>query len=737
MSQTVLISRRVFLKLSATAGAGLMAGISLLPSCTKDSKSPVKALHQVDPGLWVRIDSDNTVTVIISKAEMGQGILTSMAMLVAEELEADWSRLRTEWAPADRAYANPMFGIQVTSASTSMRTLWDPLRRAGAMLREMLIGAASEVWDVSKKTCRAENSFVVHTPSGRRLSYGMLAARATKRPFPQEVQLKDISDFKIIGRRMPGLDAYSKITGTATFGFDVSIPGMLVAAVSRCPVFGGIPDRFDASESLGIKGVRDVVEISNGIAIVADNYWAAVLGRDALDVTWDRGPNKNLDSVTITAMLENMLDCQGVPVFKRGDATSPPADAGRKIESIYQLPYLAHAPMEPLSCTARVDEKSCDLWVPTQNQTGAQQAAKLITGLPRSAIRVHTTFLGCGLGRGQFADHVTESVEISKAIGKPVKVMWTREDDIQHDHYRPATMHRLSASLNAEGWPVFWFHRIAGISDFFNVCLTAGADKFPYAIENVEIECVHKTRGKMRNLPRYIQNRLKGRHTYDGMWNSVKTPIPYVPTGPWRSIGHSHNAFVIESFVDELAAKAGIDPYLYRRNLLKNAPRELAVLDLAASKFGWGKPLKKGRYAGIAEHQACGSSVAQVAEISTDGKGMVRIHRVVCAIDCGTVINPDTVEAQMEGCIVFGLTAALKGEITISKGCVEQSNFHDYELLKMSEMPRIEVYIVPSREAPGGVGEVGVPTIAPAVTNALFSATGKRIRRLPVRLRAA
>ena len=732
MSRTVLISRRVFLKLSATAGAGLLAGISILPSCTGDSKSRVRASSSVDPRLWVRIDSDSNVTVMISKSEMGQGIVTSMAMLVIEELEGDWSKLRTEWAPADLAYTNPLLGEQVTGASTSIQTLWEPLRKAGAMLREMLIETAAEEWSVGKEECRAEQAIVIHAPSGKQLSYGSLAARATKRPFPQDVKLKDINECQIIGRPIPGIDAKSKVTGTATFGFDVDVPGMLVGVVSRCPVFGGIPVRFDPSKSLAIKGVRHVVEISRGVAILADNFWAAKLGRDALVVTWDFGPNKDLDSMTITEMLQKMLNRRGAKVYARGNADLPAQEPDRKIESVYQLPYLAHAPMAPLSCTAWVREKTCEFWAPIQNQTQAQRVAALITGLPGSSVKVHTTFLGGAFGRGNFSDHVAEAVEISKAVGRPVKVLWSREDDIQHDYYRPATMHRLSAILNAQGWPVFWFHRIAGISDFLSVCLTAGADCLPYAIENVRVECVQKKRGKIRNLARYLRNLMEGRQTYDGMSNSKRTSIPYVPTGPWRSVGNHHSAFVIQSFIDELAVKAGIDPYLYQRHLLRNSPRDRAVLDLAASKFEWGKPLKKGRHVGIAQHKTHESRVAQVAEISITQDGRVRVHRVVCAIDCGIVVNPDTVAAQMEGGIVFGLTAALKAKITISKGRVQQSNFHDYPLLTMSEMPAIEVYIMPSGEAPTGVGEAGVPPIAPAVANAIFSATGQRVRTLPV-----
>lgn len=735
MSQA--ISRRVFLKVSAMTGAGLVASISLIQSCTKDSVTSPTASPQVDPALWVRIDSDNTVSVIIPKSEMGQGIVTSLAMLVVEELEADWSKVRTEWAPADLAYGHFSYnGMQSTVASMSIHDLWKPLRQAGAALREMLIESAARVWAVSRNECRPEKSHIVHGPSGRRLNYGELTRIAAKLPIPQDVRLKEVDEFQIIGRPIPGIDARSKITGTATFGFDVQVPGMFVAVVSRCPVFGGIPVRFDASESLAVKGVRHITKISQGVAVVADNFWAAKLGRDALKVTWDLGPNKNLDSATIGQMLKSMIDSEGITVYEHGNHIRSSKDIDRRVESVYSLPYLAHAPMEPLSCTTLLSKNSCEVWAHTQNLTKAQRVAASITGLPHSSIKIHNTFLGCGFGRASFSDHVAECVEISKKIGKPVKTLWTREDDIQHDQYHPATMHRLSADLDEKGWPETWFHRIAGISDFRDALLVAGADEFPYAIENAHVECVQKRRGKLRNLPRYLRNLIEGRQTYNGMWNSKRTSIPFVPTGNVRGVAHIHNAFVIQSFIDELAAKAGTDPYLYQRHLLRNSPRDRAVFDLAASKFEWGKPLEKGRYAGIAQHKSVGSCVAQAAEISISDKGGVKVHRVVCAIDCGIVVNPDTVKAQVEGGIVFGLTSALKGKITISEGSVDQSNFHDYPLLAMSEMPHIEVHIMPNRESPTGVGHLAVPPIAPAVANAVFSATGKRIRRLPIDIQA-
>ncbi|MCK4784203.1 MAG: xanthine dehydrogenase family protein molybdopterin-binding subunit, partial [Desulfobacteraceae bacterium] len=726
------ISRRSFIKLSAAAGAGLILAVYLWPSSRNDRTAQIENTQPKDPSIWLKIDSDNVVTIIVSKSEIGQEINTAAAMLVVEELEADWSQVRTETAPVDPVYDNPMVSGQMTAMSTSIRTLWEPLREAGAIAREMLIQAAAEIWKVNKSTCIAKKGDVVHVPSGKRLSFGSLSSRAAMLPIPQRVQLKDPETFHIIGKRIRSLDAWARITGSATFGSDIKVPrGMLIAVVSRCPVFGGAVDKFDPAAALAVNGVQVVVEISRGVAVIAKGVWSAMRGRQALEVTWEQGTYGDLDTASISEMLAEMSKCKGETILDKGNAEQYLSDGKNRVEAIYEFPYLAHATMEPLNCTADVTDNSCELWVPTQNQTGVEDVAAYYTGLPRSCISVHTTLTGGAFGRGQFSDHVGEAIEISKSVGAPIKVVWSREDDIRHDYYRPASYHRICASLNHEGQPTAWFHRIAGITDFAMVCLVKGAESLPYDIENVRVELVRKGRDKVEVLRRYIRNRLKGHRTYDGFWNSKRASQLYVPTGPWRSVGNAHNAFVIETFIDELAAKAGKDPYLYRRDLLGKSPRGLGVIDMAAEKIGWHVSLKKERHAGIAYYESFGSYVAMTAEVSLTDAGTVKLHRIVCIIDCGMVVNPDTIEAQIEGGVVFGLTAALKGKITISNGRVEQSNFHDYKLLRIDETPQIDVYVMPSKEPPGGIGELAVPPIAPTVANAFYSATGKRIRKLP------
>ena len=733
MDKHIQISRRSFIRLVAAGGACLAVGVYLWPNRKNSNKSPHNIMSAIDPFMWVKINSDDTVIVTVSRSEMGQGILTSTAMLVAEEMEADWSKVRTEWAPIDPAYINPVTGKQNTSLSLGIRTLWKPLRQVGAITREMLIQAAAETWKVDRDMCRAEEGAVIHINSGKRLSYGSLAAKASRLPIPGNVKLKDSRSFRLIGKPIHGLDSKIKIDGSAPFCSDIHVPGMSVAMVERCPVFGGKVLSFDASASLKIKGVQNVLEISSGVAVVADDFFSAKLGREALDVTWDKGPSEKLDSATIFKILEKLANSRGTPFFEKGNARRILAKSEKRIESVYQAPYLAHAAMEPLCCIARVRKDSCDIWVPTQNQSGVQRVAALITGLPMSSIKIHSVFLGGSFGRTGFSDHVAEAVEISKALSRPIKVIWLREDDIQHDFYRPATYNRMYACLNGQGWPIAWFHRIAGITDFMPELLISGRTNLSYAIENILVEYVHKRPGKILDLARSLGYLLKGRRTYKWMPNYMRTSYPYVPTGNWRSVANSQNGFIIESFMDELAIAADKDPYIYRRHLLRNCPRGKAVLDLAASKAGWGTEMKNGHYIGIAYYEVYDSYLAQIAEVSVESNHQVKVHRIVCAIDCGMVVNPDTVKAQLEGGIVFGLTAALKGKITISGGQVDQSNFHDYELLRMDEIPQIDIYIMPSTEDPGGVGEAGVPPIAAALANAVYSATGKRFRELPLR----
>ena len=702
--------RRAFLKASAVAGGGLLIGFHL-PLANRAGEAQA-ATNEFIPNAWIRIDANGTVTLRVASSEMGQGVYTAIPMLLAEELECDWARIQVEMAPADKAYTNPLIGMQLTGGSTAVRAFWTPLRQAGAAARDLLIRAAAQTWKVQEDQCRAENGVVLHQTGNLKASYGVLAAKAATLPVPSEVFLKEPGEFKLIGKSTARLDTPLKVNGSAVFGMDVKLPGLLTAVVARCPVFGGKPKKFDATKAKSVPGVSQVLSVHSGIAVVADSFWAAQQGRDALAVEWDEGAHAKLDSAEIRKQLERALKKKGVKARNDGDTVKALKAAPKIIEAVYEAPYLAHACMEPMNCTALVKKGSCELWVPTQNQTGAQFVAAQITGLPSEKIKVNTTFLGGGFGRRSEQDFVAEAVQLAMATGAPVKLIWTREDDMHHDYYRPATLNRLSAALDKDGNPVAWRHEIAGGSIFSRV--------FPNSIKNgVDNTSVEGA----ANLPYAIPNL----QVTWAMENGV------VPVGFWRSVGSSQNAYITECFLDELAAAAGKDPYEYRRTLLANHPRHLGVLELAAQKAGWGTPLQSGRTRGIAVAESFGSYCAQVAEVSVE-RGQVRVQRVVCAIDCGLVVNPDTVVAQMESGIVYGLTAALKGEITVRNGRIEQGNFNDYPLLRFEEMPDIEVHIVKSAEHPGGVGEPGTPPIAPAVANAVFAATGKPVRKLPIRV---
>ncbi len=704
------VTRREFLQTASVAGAGLVIGFHL-PAGGRFAVAPADPFA---PNAWLRINPDDSVLVLVDRSEMGQGVATSLPMLVAEELEADWSKIRIEFAPADKAYTNPLFGLQGTGGSTSVRAAWTPLRKAGAAAREMLVSAGAQTWGVDPSQCRAEQGAVIHTPSKRRLSYGKLVAKAATLPVPQDPALKDPKDWKILGTRVRRLDTPSKVDGTAQFGIDVTVPGMLVAVVARCPAIGGKVASFDATKAKAVPGVRQVAQISSGVAVVADGYWPAKKGRDALEITWDEGPNAQLTSAGISQLLAQRADQPGaVARHDGGDPDAALAAAATKRDATYQLPFLAHATMEPINGAAhvRADGGGVDIWAPTQFQSGAQGLGAKIGGVPPEKVKVHTTYLGGGFGRRFELDFIQEALETSKAVGAPVKVIWSREDDTQHDQYRPVSVHRLRAGLDAGGRPVAWTHRIVAPSIMARV--------FPDFVKNgIDPEAVE---GGV-DMPYEIAN----------VHVDYLMPDTGIPVGFWRSVNNTFNAFVVESFVDELAHATRRDPYEYRRDLLSKAPRHLGVLNLAASKAGWGTPLPTGRSRGIAVWKSFETYVAEVAEISIDGEGAVHVHRVVCAVDCGPVVNPDTVEAQMQSAIVYGLTAALWGEITIDKGRVQQSNFHNYRMLRLAEMPQVEVHIVLSTDAQGGVGEPGTPPIAPAVCNAIFAGTGKRIRKLPI-----
>ena len=710
--ETINPERRRFLRAGAAAGGGLLIGFHLPLAGRMGEVDAAVAAKEFAPNAWIRIDADDTVTLRVGSSEMGQGVHTAIPMLLAEELDCDWARIKVEMAPADKAYTNPLIGQQLTGGSTTVRAFWTPLRQAGAAGRTLLVRAAAQNWKVKEDECRTENGVVTHPASKRSARYGELAAQAARLPKPGEVFLKEPGEFKLIGKPVPRRDTPLKVNGSAVFGIDVKMPGLLVALVARCPVFGGQLRKFDAAAARAVPGVLQVVAIHSGVAVVADGFWAAKRGREALVVTWEEGAHAKLSSAGIRQQLERALKKKGVTARTEGDVAKALKAAAKPIEAIYEAPYAAHACMEPMNCTALVKKDSCELWVPTQAQTGAQFVAMQITGLPADKVKVNTTFLGGGFGRRAEQDFVAEAVQLSVAMGAPVKLMWTREDDMRHDYYRPATLNRLSAALDKEGLPTAWRHEIAGPSIMARV--------FPGAIKNgIDNTSVEGA----ANLPYAIPNL----HVSWVMENGV------TPVGFWRSVGSSQNAYVTECFLDELARLAGKDPYEYRRALLVKHPRHLGVLELAAQKAGWGTPPPAGRTRGIAVAEAFGSYCAQVAEVSVEN-GQVRVHRVVCAIDCGQVVNPDTVVAQMESGIVYGLTAALKGEITIKNGRVEQGNFNDYPLLRLDEMPEIDVHIVKSAESPGGVGEPGTPPIAPAVANAVFAATGKPVRKLPIRI---
>lgn len=704
-------SRRRFLKGSALLGGGLLIGFSLPPALR--GAEAATAAAPFAPNAWIRVGTDGAVTIIVDKSEMGQGVLTSLPMIAAEELKVDWSGIAYQQAPADKAYFNPMFGSQGTGGSTSVRASWMPLRKAGAAAREMLVSAAAKRWGVPAASCVARDGKVVHQASGRSLGYGELAEAAASLPVPDNPKLTDPADFRIIGQSLKRLDTPEKIDGTAEFGIDVTLPGMLTATTVHCPTFGGRWKTYNADKAKAIKGVRHVVALDTGIAVVADSFWQAKRGADALEIEWDRGSEAQLSTEDIRNTLKQAAAKSGAIARRTGDAHKALAGSAKVLEADYEVPFLAHAMMEPMNCTADVRPDGCEIWEGTQSQTAVQRTAAKLAGLDPSQVKVHTTLLGTGFGRRSEVDLTIEAVKISKAVKAPVKVLWTREQDTQHDFYRPATYNRLRAGLNARGGVEAWSHRIVGpsimsrlfpnaVKDGLDPSSVEGAADLPYGIPNIHVDYVMQELG--------------------------------VPVGFWRSVGHSQNAFITECFLDEVIHAAGGDPFEMRKALLADKPRHRGVLELAASKAGWGRAPRPGRFRGIAVHKSFGSYVAQVAEVSVSDRGVVRVHRVVCAVDCGQVVNPGIVEAQIQSAIVFGLTAALYGDITFKNGAVQQSNFDTYRMLRIEHMPEVEVHIVPSRESPGGMGEPGTPPIAPAVANAVFAATGKRVRRLPIRL---
>lgn len=669
------------------------------------------------PNAFLRIATDGRVTVIVNKAEMGQGVCTSLAMIVAEDLDADWKQVGFEFAPADLVYAHPGFGIQMTGGSTSVAGMTEPLQKAGATARAMLIAAASKrLGGVAASELTTDAGHVVHAATKQRIGYGDLALDAAQLPVPSDAPTKARKDYRIVGRATKRLDTPAKVRGTAQFGLDVVLPGMLTAVIARPPVFGGKVRSFRAEKAKAIPGVRDVVQIDAGLAVLADKFWAAKRGRDLLEIEWDLGEGRELSTRAMQAEYAALAKRPGMVGHAVGDAPSVLDAAGANVHEVdYELPFLAHAPMEPLNCTVHLTDDACEIWTGTQFQTVDQGAAALAAGMLPTDVKIHTTFLGGGFGRraNPKSDFVVEAVQIAKLAKAPVKVVWTRDDDVRGGFYRPMWTSKMRASLDASGQVEAWVHRIVGqsfmagtpfepmfVKNGIDALSIEGSDDTPYAIPNVQVE-LHTTKS-------------------------------VVPTLWWRSVGHSHTAFVIESFVDELAARAKSDPFEFRREMLRDKPRHRGVLERAAQESGWGKPLAAGRSRGIAQHFSFGSYVAIVIEASVE-KGVPRVHRATVAIDCGHVVNPDGVIAQMESAVGFGLTAALYGQITLKDGRVEQSNFHDYKMLRIHEMPTVDVHIVDSDEASSGAGEPGVPPVAPALGNALFALTKKPIRRLPIR----
>jgi isoquinoline 1-oxidoreductase subunit beta len=700
------VSRREFVAAGVAAGAGLVIGF-YLPHGRSSSK------EVFSPNAYLRITPDNRVTIVVARSEMGQGVRTALPMILAEELEADWKQIEIE-----QASASTLFGDQTTGGSASVRSTWDPMRKAGAAAREMLISAAALWWGVPHSTCAAENGGVKHAASNRRLSYGELVSKAATLPIPTDVPLKQNKDYKIVGQRLPRMDTPAKVKGDAVFGIDFRLPGMKYAVLSRCPTIGGKLTGFDDKESKKISGVSYVGRVSDfAVAVVADSVWAAMEGRRLLSSNWDEGPNKDLNTAALMASLKQGASKKGVGMYSAGDPTKA---SGRRISAEYQLPFMAHAPMEPDNCTASYQGSKCELWAPTQVPQDCRDSVATAIGLDPDQVKVNVTLMGGGFGRRLEHDYAVEAALVSKAISAPVKVIWTREDDMRFSTYRPASLHQLSATLDGSGFPVALTHRIVSPS--------ISGQKGQPTPNGVDPDLPDEA-GPVYGVPNYSIE-------------YVMTETP-VPLGWMRSVYALQAGFALESFVDELAMAAGKDPLRYRLHLLAkdqdlqyfttswHTARMRAVVQLAAEKAAWDKPLPAGHYRGVACFGCFGTYAAEVVEITMEND-QPRVHRVVAAVDCGQVINPGILEQQIQGGVVYALTNALRARITVEKGRVVQGNFDDYAPLRMNETPAVEVYAVPSTEAPTGIGEPPVPPLAPALCNAIYAATKKRIRALPI-----
>jgi isoquinoline 1-oxidoreductase beta subunit len=712
------VTRRDFVKAGAVAGAGLTIGFTLTGCGPRGAEgvADVSTPPVFLPNAFVRIGEDGHVLVLAKHLEMGQGSYTGLATLVAEELDADWSKVRVEGAPADVSkYANLAFGVQGTGGSTAMANSYEQMRMAGATARAMLVAAAAAEWKVDATGLTTEKGVVTNPANGKRATYGSLAAKAATLPVPEKVALKDPANFRLIGKTAPRVDMKSKSTGTAMFTQDFTLPGMLTAVVAHPPRFGAKVKSFDSTAATAVPGVQDVVQIPNGVAVLATGFYAAKQGRDALIIEWDESGSFTKSSSDIMAEYKVLAGKRGTLAKHEGNAERVLASAKGVVSASYEFPFLAHATMEPLNCVVKLGTDSCEIWNGEQFQTPDQFAVAQVTGLKQEQVSLNMLFAGGSFGRraSPTADYVIEAVTIAQAIkGRvPVKLVWTREDDMRAGYYRPAYLHAIRGAVDASGAPSAWHHRVVGQSIMTG---SAFAGMIQNGIDPTSVEGA-------ADMPYTIPNQQVELHT---------TTLP-VPIQWWRSVGHTHTAFAVECFLDELAAAAGKDPVDFRRALLTTSPRHLGVLNVAAEKAGWGTPLPAGRARGVAVHQSFNSFVAEVAEVSIEA-GKVKVHRVVCAVDCGVAINPENIRAQMESGIAFGLSAALHGAITLKDGKVEQSNFDGYQVLRINEMPVVEVHIVPSTEKPTGVGEPGTPPIAPAVANAIFKLTGKPVRALPI-----
>jgi isoquinoline 1-oxidoreductase beta subunit len=664
------------------------------------------------PNAFIRIDKSGPVRLVMPNIEMGQGAYTGQATIMAEELDIGLDQLAVEHSPPNaQLYAMPALKMQATGGSTTIRGGWEVFREAGAVARSMLVSAAAQAWSVDPATCATDRAMVRHVASGRSATYGALADAASRQPVPAKVTLKDPKDFRLIGKSGRRLDTAAKVDGSMTFGIDARAPGMMIAAVATCPVYGGRLKSVDETAARAVPGVKDVIRLKDTVAVTGAHYWAAKCGLEALDVEWDLGPNTDFSSARLTKAMDEASK-NGSPIIAReiGDLSH----AGKRIEAVYQIPALAHAPMEPLNALVHVRPDACEIWLGTQVPTRVVDAAVKVTGLPADKVIVHNQYLGGGFGRRLEADSAEQAVALARQVPYPLKMIWSREQDIRHDIPRPPYYDRISAVVDGEGYPLVWRDRVTSDSvgrrwapvtlrgNGLDPDTVEGAEEPPYDLPNLKVEWV--------------------RHDMPGER----------PVGWWRGVGPTHNLFKVESFIDELAHAAGRDPVAYRRALLKKNPRALGVLNLAADRFGWGRPTPSRIGHGVALAAPFGSFICVMLETEVTAAGEIRMRRAVAAVDCGIVVNPNTVEAQVQGGLIFGWTGALYSELTYENGAIQQSNFHDYRMMRINETPAIEVHVVPSAEHPGGIGEVGTAIAAPALGNALYAATGVRIRRLPI-----